>query len=248
MRFEEQDNVALQKGESMKKILFFILVTSISFIHSNSNRSLLDLYKKSTSLDSAKNKQRATTYLGIFQFPSQIKNPALRIYYKGRIVDMENGAYSFTENRKFQVFTIIVTLLPPPTTNTPSNLTIPAGHKYTHYTLFKTPAETKEGKKQEEWRVEKITDNSEINVPSDALLVILEPDLIENIKIHPWFKDSFTLKLPSFIMKKDLSKKDFDSAYNRSILTALDWDVFHQKEEWEEKKHKQKQIARRRIT
>ena len=247
MRFEGQDNVTLQKGEFMKKILFFILATSISSTHNNSSRSLLDLYKESTSLDSAKNKDKATTYLGMFQFPSQIQNPSLRIYYKGRIVDMENGAYSFTENRRFQVMTIVIALLPPPTTNTPSNLTIPEGNKYTRYTLFKTSAVTKEGKKQEEWRVQKVTNNDGINIPSDALLVILDPDLVEGIKIHPWFKDSFTLKIPSFVMKKNLPKKTFDAAYNRSILTALDWDVFHTKEEWEEKKHKHKQIARRRV-
>lgn len=160
---------------------------------------------------------------------------------------MENGAYSFAENRKFQVFTIVITLLPPPTTNTPSSLTIPEGNTYSRFTLFKTATATKEGKKQEEWRVEKVTDDNGTDVPSDALLVILDPELIEDIKIHSWPKDSFTLKLPSFVMKKNLPKKAFASAYNRSILTALDWDVFHQREEWEEKKHKQKQIARRRI-
>ncbi len=246
MEFEEQDNVALQKGESMKKTLFFILVTSITFIHSNSNRSLLNLYQNSkTPVGTQKNK--AITYLGMLQFPSQIQNPSVRAYYKGHIVDMENGAYSFIENRKFQVFTIVVTLLPPPTTNTPSNLTIPEGHPYTRYTLFKTNAKQKEGKKQEEWRVEKINDTNGIKVPSNALLILLDPELIDNTRVHAWFKDSFTLKLPTLIMKKNLSKKAFDSAYNRSVLTALDWDVFHQKVEWEEKKHKQKHIARRRI-
>ena len=231
----------------MKKILFFILATSLSLTLNSSNRSLLDLYKKSNSLDTETHKGKATTYLGIFQFPSQIKNPSLRIYYKGRIVDMENGAYSFTENRKFQTFTIITTLLAPPTTNTPSTLVIPEGNKYVRYSLFKIAAASKEDKKQEEWRVEKVKSTNGINVPSDALLVIIDPDLVDDIKVHPWFKDSFTLKLPSFVMKKNLPKKTFNSGYNRSILTALDWDVFHQKEKWEEKKHKQKQIARRRV-
>ena len=247
MRFEEQDNVALLKGESMKKILFFILVTNISFIYNNSNRSLLDLYKKSTTIENTKNKDKAITYLGIFQFPSHIKNPFLRVYFKGRIVNMENGAYSFTENRKFQVMTIITTLLPPPTTNTPSALTIPKGNKYARYTLFKVAAKARKGKKQEEWRVEKEANDDGIDIPSDALLVILDPEIVEGVKIYPWLKDSFTLKLPSFIMKKNLSKEAFASAYNRSILTSLDWDVFHQKEMWEEQKHKQNQIARRRI-
>lgn len=230
----------------MKHSLFFILAISISLIHSNSNRSLLELYKESVSLDS-KTKDKTATYLGFFQFPPDIQNPALRIYYKGRIVEMDNGAYSFTENRKFQIFTIIVSLLSPPTTNTPASLTIPEGIKYARYTLFKTTTSSKENKKQEEWRVEKTIDNNGITVPSDALLIVLDPDLIEAIKIHPWSKDSFTLKLPTFTMKKNLSKKAFNAAYNRSILTALDWDVFHQKEEWEEKKHTQNQIARRRI-
>ncbi|MFT6765900.1 MAG: hypothetical protein ACJAZS_000794 [Alteromonas naphthalenivorans] len=230
----------------MKKITFFaFLLTSITFSHSNPNRSLLDLYNSSASVGTKKDK--ATTYLGTFQFPSIIQNPSLRIYYKGRIVEMENGAYSFTENKKFQVFTIIAALLPPPTTNTPASLTIPEGIKYARYSLFKTEATVRDGKKKEEWRVEKTNETNGITVPSDALLVVLDPDLIEDIKIFPWFKESFTLNLPAFIMKKNLSKKAFDAAYNRSILTALDWDVFHQKEQWEEKKHKQNQIARRRI-
>lgn len=246
MEFEEQDNLALQKGESMKKMLFFILVTSIPFIHSNSNRSLLDLYNKSKTPQT--NKDKATTYLGILQFPSQIQNPSVRVYYKGRIIEVENGAYSFIEDKKFQVFTIVVSLLPPPTTNTPSGLTIPEGHPYVSYTLFKSGAKAKEGKKQEEWRIEKIANSDGLNIPSNALLILLDPELIEETKTHSWFKDSFTLKLPTFVLKKNLSKKTFDSAYNRSILTALDWDVFHQKAEWEEKKHKQKHITRRIIT
>jgi hypothetical protein len=232
----------------MKKTIFFaFLVTSIAFIHSSSNRSLLDLYNKSVSFEDTNSKNKATTYLGTFQFPSMIQNPSLRIYYKGRIVEMENGAYSFTENRKFQVFTIITALLPPPTTNTPSSLTVPEGVKYTRYILFKTSLPKREGKKQEEWRVEKTTANNGITVPSDALLVVIDPDLIADTKISPWSKDSFTLNLPSFIIEKNLSKKTFDNAYNRSLLTALDWDVFHKKEQWEEKKHKQNQIARRRV-
>lgn len=244
MEFEEQDNLALQKGGFMKKILFFILVTSITFIHSNSNRSLLELYNNSKS---PKHKSNPATYLGMIQFPSQVQNPSFRVYYKGRILDVENGAYSFTEDRKFQVFTIVITLLPPPTTNTPSTLAIPEGHLYVRYTLFKTAAEIKEGKKQEEWKIEKTIDSDGINIPSDALLILLDPELIEDSKVHAWFKDSFTLKLPTFVMKKNLPKKTFDSAYNRSILTALDWDAFHQKVEWEEKKHKQQHIARKMI-
>lgn len=231
----------------MKKIFLFTLTLSIPFIYGNSNRSLLDLYKKSTSFEVSKNNNKAITYLGMFQFPSSISNPSLRMYYKGRIVDMENGAYSFVENRKFQVFTVIAALLPPPTSNTLSSLEVPEGVTYVKYTLFKTQAGQKEEKKQETWRVEKEVNNNGINVPSDALLVVVDPNLIKEVKIHPWFKDSFTLKLPSIVMKKDLSKKTFDAAYNRSILTALDWDVFHQKEQWEEKKHKHNQIARRRI-
>ena len=232
----------------MKKLFFLILtIINITLIHSNSNRSLLELYNKSTSPGDNTNKNKAITYLGTFQFPSGIKNPSLRIYYKGRIVDMENGAYSFSESRKFQVFTIVVALLPPPTTNTPAAITIPEGIEYSKYTLFKTTAPAKEGKKQEKWRVEKTTGTNGINVPSDALVVLLDPNLIDDIKIHQWFKDSFTLKLPSFVMKKNLSMQTFNTAYNRSILTSLDWDSFHKKEEWEEKKHKQNQITRRRI-
>jgi hypothetical protein len=232
----------------MKNLKLFILALSTTFLLSAApERSLLNLYKQSVSVDDVKNKGKAITYLGHFQFPQTVKDPTLRLYYKGRIVEVDNGSFSIIEHKKFQVFTIVTALLSPPTTNTIATMEIPEGVSYTHYTLFRTAAASQEDKKCEEWHIEKSSGNSGLNIPSDALVVLIDPLLIKDLNIHSWQKNSFTLKLPSFTIRKDLPKKSFDSAYNRSLLTALDWDGFHERVEWEHKKHKRSHTARKRL-
>lgn len=227
------------------KALFLVLNT-MTLLYAMPERSLLSLYKKSVSVDDPKTTGKAVTYLGHFQFPQTVKNPTLRLYYKGRIIEVEDGSFSIMEHKKFQVFTIVATLLSPPTTNTISSMEVPEGVNYIHYTLFRTPAPSQDDKKHEEWHIEKSSGTNGLSIPSDALVVLIDPTLLEDIKIHSWQKNSFTLKLPSFSFRKDLPKKSFDSAYNRSLLTALDWDGFHTHPEWERKKHKRSQTARQK--
>lgn len=234
----------------MKRFLYIFSVLTLTifthYIHAQ-ERSLLSLYEKSC-IPSEAAPQKTITYLGNIQFPSHwTENPTVRMYYKGKIVEVENGSFSLSELKKFQVFTIVVALLPPPTANTLEKIEIPKETPYTVYTLFKTTAKTVEGKKYEEWHIEKETSKKGYKVPSDALIVLIDPSLIADITIHPWEKDSLTVKLPTLVLKKDLPKKDFDRIYNKSILTALDWDVLHEREIWEHEKHKQTKTARRSI-
>ncbi|NDD59292.1 MAG: hypothetical protein EBZ47_08640 [Chlamydiae bacterium] len=234
----------MKRSVYLVSILNLILPTNLT---ASEDRSLLSLYEKSCLPAEATN-QKTITYLGAIQFPSHFtETQTARIYHKGKIVPVENGSFSLSEPKKFQVFTIVAALLPPPTANTLEKIEIPKDTLYTVYTLFKTSAKTVEGKKYEEWHVEKETNKKGYKVPSDALIVLIDPTLIADITIHSWAKDSFTLKLPTLVLKKDLPKKTFNSIYNRSVLSALDWDGFHEREKWEHEKHKQTKTARRNI-
>lgn len=235
----------------MMKRFFYtlsVLTLTVFTLHADlQERSLLSLYEKSC-IPSEAAPQKTITYLGGVQFPSHCtENPTVRMYYKGKIVEVENGSFSLSELKKFQVFTIVAALLPPPTANTLEKIEIPKETLYTVYTLFKTTAKTVEGKKYEEWHIEKETSKKGYKVPSDALIILIDPSLISDIAVHTWAKDSLTVKLPTLVLKKDLPKKTFDSIYNKSVLTALDWDGFHEREKWEHEKHKQTKTARRNI-
>ena len=228
--------------------LFSILNLIVLTAHTDpQDRSLLSLYEKSC-LPAETTSQKTITYLGAIQFPSHFtETHTVRIYHKGKIVEVENGSFSLSEQKKFQVFTIVAALLPPPTANTLEKIEIPKDTLSTVYTLFKTTAKTVEGKKYEEWHVEKQTNKKGYKVPSDALIVLIDPTLIADVTVHSWPKDSFTLKLPTLVLKKDLPKKTFTRIYNQSVLSALDWDGFHEREKWEHEKHKQTKTARRNI-
>ena len=106
--------------------LFSILNLIVLTAHTDpQDRSLLSLYEKSC-LPAETTSQKTITYLGAIQFPSHFtETHTVRIYHKGKIVEVENGSFSLSEQKKFQVFTIVAALLPPPTANTLEKIEIP---------------------------------------------------------------------------------------------------------------------------
>lgn len=229
----------------MKTYFLLILLLGYNTFHvckeapkqNSIDRSLLHrLYESSSKLlPDEQSPGKKYTFSGKIVLPKGEKN-APRVYYKGAIIPTHEASILFSQTKKPAQMTLVCALPPAPTKNTIDQVIIPQGTSYKVYFLQRVSAPN--GK--ETWHITESTGTDGYTVLPEALLLLLDPNLLEKVEPLSWNTTSMTIYLPTLTIKK-LEK----TVYHQSILAALDWDAFHKKPAVEEKKHQENHYLRK---
>lgn len=161
------------------------------------------------------------TYIIKSQFDYQ--DPVqLRGYYKGSIINLDDGIDFLPETELINSFELIITAEHPKI----------SGGAVPHLTrildvpcLWHTITWTKQGTKTI-WNIEKLEDDQmPSRIPSDALIICYPPEFVEAIEDKTPQESSNIIHLPTIILKKSLSTQEKtrrDDILNRSILAHVD--------------------------
>ena len=234
----------------MKKYFLSILLFGFPFLitskeepsQNSIDRSILNqLLTQSTnpSLTDEETPGKIYTFTGNFKLPKG-ESSVPRIYYKGQIIPTDGQGFVFSQTKKPGSLTIVCALPPAPTKNTFEEMIIPSQTPCRIYTLQRQNSSTSG---QETWAINVIEGDGGYTVPHEALLLLLDPSLLEKIEVKPWDKTSMTVSLSTFVIKN--LEKNLIPTYRQSILASLDWDVFHKKPDIEEKKHQENHFIRK---
>ncbi len=169
------------------------------------------------------------SYVGNFKFPGILdeKTPSIPVYYKGTIVSIQEGGYILTDSKKHAIFTIVVSLLQAPTTNTIARFEVPAEQQYLLCSLTRTQTKKSFSKAEnfeETWDIAYAIEKGPFLVPEESLVIFMEPTCVEKISCPIWSKEGNFIKLPIITFKKDAHKSP---AFTRAYLASLDVKPFH---------------------
>lgn len=223
----------------LKNSLFFL---SLLLVARCEGRDFSNLYQQSLRSSLTKNRDRKrledyvlsdherVTYLGEVKIATRIADDTLplRMYYQGDIVPCVHGSFKFPGSKKITTLHILVAHIKPPRKNTIDHLEVPKGTSYKLFTLSKEPVFGAPEKAK--WKIEEEEKSDGLVIPENCLIVLLDPQHIDSLETAKWARGSKFVPLPSIVLKKD---NNLQEALDRSMLAALDSDVFH--ERWEKK-------------
>ena len=222
-----------------------VILVNSSFC-AQENRSVFALYNKANPYIEIGDEIIKTVYCGAVKLSPAVSEQyhAIPMYYKGRAVQVDkDGSFTLTEQLRSQTFSIVITtLLTVPTANTIEELRVPQEVAYVCFNLLRVAVVDKETKGQETWHIEKRVGKGEFAIPRNALIVLFEPDLVEDMMTTSWKKDGNFLVLPDIVCKKSMSKKQFEKAYNHAQFVSLDFKLFHPKEEYVVEQYEKKRV------
>jgi hypothetical protein len=189
--------------------------------------------------------KKTISYIGFIKFPPSYTNenlekcPAPRIYYKGNVVTVSKTYdndktplfnYACSSDTPLNSFDIVIALIGKPQSNTIASFEVPTAVGYVHYKL--QAERSVEHKKGHEWVITETRSVGPYTIPTDALIISEDADLIKGIQLQPgWNKDNPSILLPT-ILYLNIEKELFQNAHNAALLASLDTDGFHKKEEW----------------
>lgn len=174
------------------------------------------------------------SYLGSFEFvdvPSYKKAPLIPVYYKGALIPVEKRSYLFTDHQRFSTITLIVSLLDQPKSNTIAHFSVPKNEPYLVLTAMRKTKQfaLKKGEVfQETWTIQTKEGVGPFIVPQDAVIVLIDPTCVKEIKNVTWVRDSFVTQLPTLVFQKDIM---YSEKHAQSLFAKLDICAFHKESE-----------------
>ena len=216
-------------------ILPLFLPTLVSCNTQDKNRSVFALYNKTSfSITNTDSKETIpdtkTLYSGSIKLPDLLaKKPLFRLYYCGAIIPVDaDGSFVLQNESRNQIFSIIITArLETPEKNITKELKVAAETPYLCFNLLRIIAP--ENKLHEQWHIEKQTGTGPHSISDNTLVVLFDAALIEDIHPTSWKKESYAVILPEITCKSTVTPEQFEHAYNRALMAALDSDSIHAK-------------------
>jgi hypothetical protein len=183
------------------------------------------------------------TLVGSIVFPTGTRPPALTAYYKGLRISITEGSYHIPDKHGADSeICLLFTLGPIRTqvhedTNTISDLCLASNASYKYFKLKKNlnyfgwhPVYTHMGRRNDEqpwFIVEERLPKNRCVLPESALLVLLDPQIIDRLENEPWQTQGNTCRMPRIVIKEKITAKKLKHMAHQSLLTSLDLDPFH---------------------
>ncbi len=242
------------KEKYLSLIAIPLMILAKDILGQNKAASIPITFKK-------ENVKKSISYIGSIRFPSSLKNipltkcPLPRVYHQGNLITLlknyDNDQvpfFSYTCCYDFHIstFDIVIALIATPENNTIENLKVPLGCNYIHYELKREMAPS--SKEECFWNIKETRGVGPFTIPSSAVLIVEDADLIKGIKKEiNWNSNGFSVLLPTIIYL-DVEKELFEYVHNIALFASLDTDGFHKKEEWVILQLPKNQIFKTRIS
>lgn len=175
--------------------------------------------------------------------PPHCELTGLKAYYQGITFDLSQGWAILPEKERALTFSIVfINNIDLEGTTADPHLKIPDNTPFSWYDLTLTfhassSAHTTTDispdthKETYNWTIEK-RDPEEVptRLPYHALVVWIDPDMIDTLKLEPGITDSTLVYLPTIAFKQDIDPDIFEKKLTIALAASLTPDAFHQKE------------------
>ena len=209
----------------ISKIFVFLIITHIIF-------AIYTLHLPAESL-----------FLGAIQLPKNVRSPLANVYvfYRGDFFDIEVNKevreisdkvyYEFYDIKSRDVVYMLITeSLKLPEKNDFESWQTSAEHPYRFFKLVRYLKPNEEGKLQESWAVQELShEKPEIDIPVNTFIFSIPPEFVKTLEPLSWPSNTHSIKLPTIILKEDISEEEFDNTCNRLIAGWVDLLGFHEK-------------------
>ena len=186
-----------------------------------------------------------TLFLGTIQFPHDLNNNDLCLYYNGKKLETEwdknnlSVQFSFLESKTSQLLYLLicdeVKYQTHPQNNTIQYLKI-TNDNYKCYELQATRIyDDNEVLISYSWNCSKCELEQGI-IADNTIILLFDPTLVEGIQIHTWSKNQAMRLLPTIKIINSATAKELARALAIARLTAVDIDNLHAKESNKNKK------------
>ena len=174
------------------------------------------------------------TYIIKVDTPSHITSAAgLALYYKGYKVDLNELWAILPEYESPLTFSLIITQEIPNCKshgNTIRCLKLKDDQKFLWFNLTLSLCDTDKEQKYS-WTIEK-KNQEEVpsRIPENGIVVLINPDYIDNLVSEPAITNTATIQLPAIKIKSTISNDELHESLIASMMAALDLDTIHTKD------------------
>lgn len=146
------------------------------------------------------------------------------VIYKGVILQPQDGYLFFTDTKK-NTLIIAVAPIEIPTTNAITSLQVPSGKPYIIYTCQKTVIKKNKDTLYYGWDITKEQGIGSMSLPEDALVVVINPEQIQELSPTQWQKGAVAISVPTLHLSQDSQTDQI-----KACLASIDMRPFHGKQ------------------
>lgn len=207
----------------MKKIISLLTLTSFIFF---------------APLVLTSEQEPTKLFMGTIQFPENIENNDLCLYYKGQKLTTEwdqhsfSTQYSFLESKYAQELYILICHDITHQTNQDNTVQYlqAASENYKCYKLSATRLHSENNNTIEfSWDISDHELDNKV-LPDNTLIFLFNPQLIEGLQLHTWNKKQTMRLIPTIRITNNTTSKELLRTMTIARLQAIDIDTIHKKE------------------